>query len=369
MMPAPSVAVSPALPLPVVLLVGASLTLTACGPAGGLRRLVPWSSPTPTASPTGTASPTATASPSPTAHPLQIRYLQERPFAAEAPVVLQTLEPGRNYARYVVSYLSDGLRIQALMTQPDGEVPPGGWPLVMFNHGYIPPAQYRTTERYVAYVDAFARAGYMVLKSDYRGHGDSEGEARGGYGSPDYTIDVLNGLAAMRQLPQVDGDRVGMWGHSMGGWITLRSMVVTDSIKAGVIWAGVVGSFPDLYQRWRRPSQPTPLATRPGSWRSTLVQRFGSPEENPAFWDSLSANRFLDRLAGPIQLHHGTADADVPLLFSEILAEDLKEAGRPGELFVYPGDDHNLSANLGLALRRSVAFFDQHVKGAATALP
>ena len=43
-----------------------------------------------------------------------------------------------------------------------------------------------------------------------------------------------------------------MWGHSMGGYITVRSMVTAGDIKAGVIWAGVVASYPDLMERWRR---------------------------------------------------------------------------------------------------------------------
>ena len=129
---------------------------------------------------------------------------------------------------------------------PRGEKPATGWPVVIFNHGYIPPDQYRTTERYVAYVDGFARNGYIVFRSDYRGHGDSEGEASGAYGSPDYTVDVLNAVSAMKQYPDADPNRIGMWGHSMGGYITLRSMVIQDDIKAGVIWAGVVASYPDM---------------------------------------------------------------------------------------------------------------------------
>jgi dipeptidyl aminopeptidase/acylaminoacyl peptidase len=64
----------------------------------------------------------------------------------------------------------------------------------------------------------------------------------------------------------------------------------------------------------------------------------------------------------PVQLHHGTADADVPPAFSETLAEQLVAAGRTAEFYSYDGDDHNLSQNLSVALERSVAFFDQHVK-------
>ena len=134
-----------------------------------------------------------------------------------------------------------------------GQKPKTGWPVIIFNHGFIPPAQYRTTERYVAYVDAFARNGYIVFKSDYRGHGSSEGRAAGGYGSPDYTIDVLNAVSSIKRYQDADPNRIGMWGHSMGGSVTLRAMVVSKDIKAGVIWAGVVASYPDLFSKWHRP--------------------------------------------------------------------------------------------------------------------
>ncbi len=68
-------------------------------------------------------------------------------------------------------------------------------------------------------------------------------------------------------------------------------------------------------------------------------------------------------MSGPVQLHHGTADESVPIAFSEGLNRQLREASRPVEYFVYPGDDHNLSHSLGLAMERSIAFFDRYVKG------
>lgn len=83
--------------------------------------------------------------------------------------------------------------------------------MIVFNHGFIEPWVYRSTERYIAYVDGFARSGYIVFRSDYRGHGSSEGVARGAYGSPDYTIDVLNAVAALKAYPDADAERIGMW--------------------------------------------------------------------------------------------------------------------------------------------------------------
>jgi len=293
------------------------------------------------------------------ANPLSIAYLRERTYTGSDFVIEQTLAPGSNYNRYIVSYLSDGLKIYALLTVPQEPKPPTGYPVIIFNHGYIPPDEYRTTERYIAYTDAFSRAGYIVVKSDYRGHGDSEGEAESAYGSPGYTIDVLNALASARRYPDADPNRIGMWGHSMGGYITLRAMVANQGIKAGVIWAGVVASYPEMFQSWFREANTAGYR----GWLGTMVQRYGTAQDNPDFWNSLSANSYLADLSGPIQLHHGTGDATVPVAYSITLADQIRAAGGQAELFLYPGDDHNIAANRDNALLLSVVFFNQNVKG------
>ena len=176
---------------------------------------------------------------------------------------------------------------------------------------------------------------------------------------------MLNAVASIKKHPDANPDKIGMWGHSMGGSITLRSMVTTGDIKAGVIWAGVVASYEDMATNWKRsrPWQPSPQEQafhRPN--RQALIDKYGSFDTNPAFWESISPIFYVDQISGPIQLHHGTADAEVPLLFSERLDEALKAAGKETELFVYQGDDHNISRNLGTALQRSVEFFDSYLK-------
>ncbi len=326
---------------------------------------VPTDTPAPTDTPLPTATPTETASPTPEPNPLQIAYERTQSYPGSDITIEQTLAPGANYNQYIASYRSEGLKIYALLTVPKGPKPPSGWPAIIFNHGYIAPTIYRTTQRYVAYVAAIANAGYIVFKSDYRGHGSSEGKAVGGYGSPAYTTDVLNALASIKKFPDADPNRIGMWGHSMGGQLTLRAMVVSKDIKAGVIWGGVVGTYQDLIENWHHgplpPSEIPPLSQR--RWRQDLIDKYGTPEQNPAFWASISPNSYLGDLSGPLQLDHSVTDEEVPVQFSQQLYQQLKAAGQTAALYTYPGDNHNISANFTLAMQRSIGWFDKYVKG------
>jgi dipeptidyl aminopeptidase/acylaminoacyl peptidase len=309
---------------------------------------------------TATLVPSAT----PTLHPMHIQALRQTPFPGSEIILEEELERGANYRRFYASYLSEGLKIYALLTLPDGEPPPGGWPGIVFNHGYIPPDQYRTTERYIAYVDSLARHGYVVFRIDYRGHDRSEGEAAGAYGNPGYTVDVINAVAALKAFPELNPQRLGMWGHSMGGYLTLRAMVISADIRAGVIWAGVVASYPDLLTRWRRDSGagPTPNPAGARRWRTAWVEQFGDPLANPEFWSGISANSYLADISGALQLHHGTADETVPLEFSQTLYEQMLAAGQEVEYYTYEGDNHNLSGYFSTAMARSIDFFDRYLK-------
>jgi len=314
---------------------------------------------TPVPPPTGTVVPTAT----PIPNPMTIEVMRSGSYPGSDIVIVNELDRGFNYRRYYAYYLSDGLKIYGLLTLPDGQKPESGWPAIVFNHGYIPPNVYRTTERYIAYVDEIARAGYIVYRIDYRGHDASEGEASGAYGSPGYAVDVLNAVAALKRLPEVNPEKIGMWGHSMGGYLTLRAMVISSDVKVGVIWAGVVGSYPEMLYNWRRSGSFTPSPSSRGvGWRTQWLERYGTPEENPVFWDSVSATSYLSEISGPLQLHHGTADEDVPLEFSIRLAERARAAGKIADLYTYEGDNHNISKNFATAMSRTIAFYDAYLK-------
>jgi uncharacterized protein len=176
----------------------------------------------------------------------------------------------------------------------------------------------------------------------------------------------MNAVAALKRYKDVNPDKIGMWGHSMGGFLTLRAMVLSGDVKAGVIWAGVVASYPDMLCCWRRTGNFTPSPSSRGySWRGGWTEQYGTPETNPAFWASVSANAYLEDLSGPVQLHHGTNDIDVPVEFSINLADEINAAGGTVELYTYTNDNHNISNYFSLAMRRTIEFFDRYLKDEA----
>ncbi len=300
---------------------------------------------------------------------LSIAYMRTQEYPGSDIVIEQTLPDGSNYSRYIASYKSDGLKIYALLTVPQGSPPSGGWPVIIFNHGYIPPEQYRTTERYLAYTDAFSRNGYIVFKSDYRGHGNSEGEPDYPEYSPSYTIDILNAISSIKRYKGADPNRIGMWGHSMGGTITFRSLVVSKDIKAAEIWAGVVGTFRDLAEnhhgRYTNRPHPSPQPgepTRRPDRRALMAQQYGDINTNPQFWASIDPMTYIKDIIAPIQIQHGTEDEEVPYVLSQKLDTALKNAGKTVTFYSYERDNHNLSDNLNTALDRSVEFFDKYLK-------
>ncbi len=296
---------------------------------------------------------------------LTLEALAERTVEGSDLVFEQQLENGANYERYIASYQSEGHKIYGLLTLPLGEMPAGGHQAIVFVHGYIPPDIYRTTERYIAYVDSLARAGFVVFKIDLRGHASSEGEATGAYFSPGYTVDTLAALKSLQRLDRVNPQRIGVWGHSMAGNITLRAMLVEPAFRAGVIWAGAVYSYDDFTQyaiqdRSYRPDAASSAASQRNS--RLLREAYGPPNTRHPFWRAVSLTAHIDWLQTPLQLHHAVDDAVVDIGYARDLAAVLEGAGKPFELHEYASGGHNIqSPAFEEAMRRTIEFYRSHL--------
>ncbi len=298
---------------------------------------------------------------------LTIPYLREREYTSsfEEETLLSENE---SYTTYLTEYTSDGLRINALLTKPRDEIPEGGWPAIIFVHGYIPPSTYETNgQAYSSYVDYLARNGFVVLKIDLRGHGESEGEAGGGYYGSDYVIDTLNAYAALQNTAFVNPRKIGMWGHSMAGNILMRSFAAKPTIPAIVIWAGAVYSYTDM-QKYGiqdtsyRPPMPT-TNTRSQNMRRKMFETYGSPSATSPFWKQVAPINYLDDLKGAIQIHHAVDDSVVNIGYSRDLVTLLNETQVEHEFYEYTSGGHNISGeNFTIAMDRTVDFYKAYLQ-------
>lgn len=288
-------------------------------------------------------------------NPMAIEALRERDFPGGDFTVERDLPNGTNYRQSVVSYKSEGLKIYGLLTVPLDPKPENGYPAVVFVHGHIPPKQYSTTGSYPSYQAALARGGFVTFKPDLRGHGQSEGEAVGAHYSEKYLVDTLFAVSYLKKHRDVDPERLGYWGHSNGGEIGLRAVVISSDIKAASFWSGVVGSYKDMLETYNDKISFLRNESNP------LIKEYGLPSDNPEFWSMLDPYAYLNDVSIPIELQHGTADDSVPIELSINLKKALERASKEVEYYEYTGDDHNIGGNSGTAWRRTIEFFKENL--------
>lgn len=305
--------------------------------------------------------------PAPTPFPfeeLTLPYLRARNYYSSlGPQVI--IGRTTTYSSYLTSYLSDGFTINGLLTIPEGNIPAGGWPAIVFVHGYIPPSLYQTTQKYEDYINYLASRGYVVFKIDLRGHGNSEGEANGAYYSSDYVIDTLNAYSALQNADFVNSSRVGIWGHSMAGNVTFRAFVAKQDIPALVIWAGAVYTYEDFAKyrisdnSYRPPSDNTARLR----YRELLSNTYGDFDPASEFWKQVPATNYLGGVVGAIQINHAVNDTVVNIGYSRDLVDLLEKTPITHELHEYPSGGHNIDGSYFTnAMQNTVKFFDNHLK-------
>ncbi|MGB0386513.1 MAG: alpha/beta hydrolase family protein [Ardenticatenaceae bacterium] len=253
-----------------------------------------------------------------------------------------------SFTRYEIAYPSDGLRIGGFMNIPFGN---GPFPVVIVNHGYMPTRSYETLTYTTKYADALASAGFLVIHPNYRNHNGSD------YGSNPFRVgyarDILHLIPMAQRLPQADGQKVGMWGHSMGGGITQRVLTVSDQVKAAVLYASVISDEGANRSYWRQ------------YWRRGRPDIFGAiphPSNNHELNVAVSPFYHLDNINAALAIHHGVRDSEVPYRWSLDLAQQLDRAGKPYDFYRYAYQDHNFTgSDLNLLNQRSIEFFRQHL--------
>jgi len=229
---------------------------------------------------------------------------------------------------YFTVKVSDGATLNASMIKPPNFDPSKKYPVIVFTYGG--PSQ--VVRRVWAggnflFNEMMAQKGYIIFSLDNRG-----AQARGrdferkvyGYAGPPELADQHDGVAYLRTLPYVDDGRVGIWGWSYGGTMTLHALF-EDSQTFKVGFAGAPVS------NWL-------------DYDSIATERFlGLPKDNPDGYRVSSPVNFVAGLQGKLLIGQGTGDDNVHLINTiEVLNESIKH-GKYIETVLLPGRGHPAS--------------------------
>ena len=274
------------------------------------------------------------------------------------------LEDGPSFSAYLVSYRSSGLKVYAMVAVPNTPKPKAGFPVLVANHGFDPTPDSivsRPGDYYRDVPDIYAREGFLVVMPDYRGHNISEGiEFTTGFLATNYyTLDVLALLSALPGLDDADFDKLFMWGHSLGGEIALRTLLIDGSIRGASLWSPVGGSLWEqaYHYSWYDSTDDTDSRDKPKARMDELsrdIDNLGFPYDP----DSSEPGQFLHFLDTPILVHHAKNDGEVPYAWSELLATKLELQNKTYTFYSYESDNHLFEDELqAIAVARDVKFF------------
>jgi dipeptidyl-peptidase-4 len=230
--------------------------------------------------------------------------------------------------KYLECKADDGSTLYGqLFLPPDS--PAGKIPLIVYVYGG--PAAQLVTDAWEGTNGLFhqrlLRKGFAIFTVDNRGTPnrgrDFSASIRHEFGA----IELKDQLAALKELlsqyPQLDQDRMAIWGWSNGGSMTLYAMTHSETFKAGISVAPV---------------------TDQRNYDTIYTERYmGLPKDNPKGYDDGAVTKVAGQLHGALFLVHGTSDDNVHFQNSIQMIDALIKADKPFRLMIYPNKTHGIA--------------------------
>jgi len=210
-----------------------------------------------------------------------------------------------------VTFLSEGQGISGILHLPGTK----SFPCVIASHGLL---SSKNSEKYIALGERLSREGFGMLRFDFRGVGESEGRLEDDTVSR-RIVDLSSAIDFVKSRPGL-GNRIGLVGSSLGGYVSLIKASMDKEIRAVVIWA--------------TPFHLDDLKSNKGAE--------GHPLPADAFFKDLPKHRLLPLLAkvSNCMVIHGEKDELVPV---DQAWEIFHGLGAPKEIHIIEGADHRLT--------------------------
>ncbi|MFZ1721485.1 MAG: hypothetical protein WAU07_03195 [Microgenomates group bacterium] len=339
-------------------------------------------------------------SPSPTTLPLEkykIENLKSTATNANAIKITKELEKTDQFTAYQFTFKASGGKMTGQLTLPAGEIDlTKQLPTILMIRGFVPPSSCETGIGTKNGAAAFATAGFITVAPDFLSCGESDPEPKESWEArfikPVQVIELLSSIEKygvpldQETAPFVKIGPVGIWGHSNGGQIALSVLQALEEPIPTTLWAPVTAPFPYSILFFSDEADDEGKELR--KWLSIF-------ERDYDVFD-FTVTQHLERLRGPIQLHHGSADEAAPKAWSDEFVGKIKiensrraadtpfpepiatasasinqESGSAEVIFQpmtnleeidltyfeYPGADHNMTPYWDEVVQRDIEFF------------
>ncbi|MFS4449010.1 alpha/beta hydrolase family protein [Maribacter sp. 2307UL18-2] len=230
-----------------------------------------------------------------------------------------------------ITYLSDGLKVKGFLLLPSEN---GKFPCIIYNRGGS--LEHGSLTHYVSSIGIgelarLAKAGFVVVASQYRGNGGSEGKEE--YGGADIN-DVTNLFPLLKSEPKADLGRLGMFGWSRGGMTTFLTLKGKKlPIKAVVVGGSSVNLVRAIKDR-------PPL----DEWWGTFIPEYKTPKRQEVL-RKRSAIFWVDKLPKdiPFLILQGSDDKSASTEENLKFVSKLQSNKIPYRYIVYENGNHGLS--------------------------
>jgi dipeptidyl-peptidase-4 len=222
----------------------------------------------------------------------------------------------------------DGYEMEAMMIKPPDFDPSKKYPVLSYTYSgpHAPQVADRWGGNRYMWHQMMAQKGYIIWICDNRtasGKGlESTWPVYKSFG-PLELRDLEDGVAYLKTLPYVDGERIGIWGWSFGGFMTTYALTHSSVFKMGIA-GGTVSDF--------------------RNYDSIYTERYMlTPKDNPDGYDRSSVLKAAKNLSGKLLLIHGGIDDNVHVQNTMQLAYELQKADKQFDLMLYPTARHGLT--------------------------
>jgi len=248
---------------------------------------------------------------------------------------------------YSITYLSDGLKIKGLLVKPKKQKKK--YPCIIYNRGGNRELGALKIAHGAITLGQIAKEGYVVIASQYRGNGGSEGQEE--FGGQDVN-DVVILTDVLKEIEEADIANIGMYGWSRGGMMTYIALTKTEDIKAAVVGGAVSDNFKSIKDRPKMES---------GVY-SELIPNYA--ENKAVELEKRSAIKWVDKFPKnvPILMLHGNSDWRVKPEQSLHLALKFEENRIPYRLIMFEGGDHGISEHKKEVNKQVIEWFNKYLK-------